>query len=1201
MNGWPLSILLLFAMRFKKYFLFLFAGFVFVNSSIYAQAVHQAGNDAMIRFTQNKNQWDSRVLYKAQLDGGAMFLEKNGFTYNFYDKETIRNSHSKNGSRGEKKLRLLNHAFRMTFLNALPTTNVTSKRPTSDYCNYFLGNDRKAWAGHVNNFQEVNYTELYNGIDLQLLGGNNSLKYNFFVNPDANVDDIKMSYEGVSSIKLEDGILRIKTSLNELSEQKPFAYQWIDARRIEVPCEFVLEGNTVRFRFAKSYDKKRQLIIDPLLVFAASSGSIADNFGHCATYDSQGNLISGGIAFDVKYPITPGAYDATYNGEVDVVITKYNNIGSDLIYSTYIGGASDEIVTSLIVDSQDNLLMYGVTGSANFPVTSNAYGKVFKGGIPYWPHETNGNFFPAGTDMFLSKLNSTGSSLLASTFMGGSMNDGVNCNESRPVIKYYSNSAGNIDSAYVQVLDSLQYNYGDYYRGAIDLDKSGNVYVASSTRSADFPVDGFDKTMNGPQDAVVFKMNSDLSTLIWSSYLGGSDDDAAYGLVVDDSTNVYVSGGTRSNDFPTTPGALKMVYNGGKTDGFLAKIKSDGKALVASTYFGTNGYDQCFYVQLDRQNNVYTVGQTDGTMSPTPGVYSNPNSGQFICKMNNTFTKQIFLTQFGNGNHLPNISPTAFLVDDCQNIYVSGWASAFNTKLPNATGMPVTADAIDKATVSPDFYMIVLTSDAKALLYGTYFGGDQSGEHVHGGTSRFDKKGVVYQSLCTGCGGRQDFPVTPGAWPPDSMKVNGSNCNNGVFKIDFQVQPVNAKFFVDSAKGCAPYTVKFKNQSTSWTNYLWDFGNGDTTSTDFSPTRIYSVPGVYFIKLTTFNTACNTVDTDSIKITVYPNITANFDFIDNCTETVTFSDSSKADPVSWHWDFGDGNISTQQNPVYTYAKPGSYNVELIVATKDGCKDTIEVNFDNSYSIAVNSDTLICEGSSCQLNATGGYSYKWLPVDGLSNPDIANPMANPDKTTAYTVQINYVNAMGDSCSKDLTTTVNVFDKNSVTLKATADTTILVKGESTTIHAIINPVFSVQWSPTTDVKDPNALNTQVTPQTTTTYTVTMVAGNCSRSDTVIIYVLPNECEADDIFVPNTFTPNGDGENDVLYARSNVVSTIYFAVYNRWGELMFETTDLKKGWDGVYKGMKADPAVFAWYVKGKCFNGKEFFKKGNVTLIR
>ena len=226
----------------------------------------------------------------------------------------------------------------------------------------------------------------------------------------------------------------------------------------------------------------------------------------------------------------------------------------------------------------------------------------------------------------------------------------------------------------------------------------------------------------------------------------------------------------------------------------------------------------------------------------------------------------------------------------------------------------------------------------------------------------------------------------------------------------------------------------------------------------------------------------------------------------------------------------------------------------------------------------------------------------MPATGLDDSTISNPVATPDSTTIYKVFIKTKNALGDTCESELSTTVTVVDPSKISLNATADRDTIVKGETTVIHAIIDASLKVHWTPTTGVENPNAYNTKVSPQTTTTYTVvTNDSLGCSKMDTVTVYVVSDLCEETNIFVPNTFTPNGDGQNDILYARSNVVSTIYFAVYNRWGELMFETTDLKKGWDGVYKRMKADPAVFAWYVKGKCYNGKEFFKKGNVTLIR
>jgi len=1186
-----------------------------------------------IRFTENKNQWDKKIVYRAQLDGGVLFLEKNCFTYNFYDKETLREAHlgeappslpegkekqrasqpdeskgaspSPSGRPGGASIR--SHAFRMTFLNAEKTVKTSAKHATSDYCNFFIGKEKSKWAGHVKNYQEVNYKNLYTGISLQILGMQNSMKYNFIVDPQGNTDKIKLLYDGPDSITLDKGTLKIKTSVNELIEQKPYAYQWIGGKQVEVACEFVLENNTVQFQFPNGYDKKNELIIDPVLVFACSSGSVADNFGMTATYDAHGNLYSGGTAFGIGYPTTMGAYDPSWNGSAtylagrtDVVITKYDSSGTFLQYSTYIGGFNgSEIVTSLIVDSLDELLLYGATGSSDFPTTSTAYDTTFNGGT-YLSFVANGTKFSSGTDIYVAKFNSAGSSLLASTYIGGSKNDGVNNNNDTVWVPAWG--------VYEYPLDSLQYNYGDQYRGEINVDHFGNAYISSSTRSSDFPiVNGFDNTLGGKQDAVVFKLNNNFSQLLWSTYLGGSDNDAGYAIALDDSLNVYVTGGTRSANFPSTAGALKTSYGGGKADGYITKIKKDGTAILFSTFWGTSSYDQCYFVQLDRNGDVYVVGQTEGAMPVTSGVYNNPNSGQFITKMNDSLNTLIFSTVFGNGNGMPNISPSAFLVDDCQNIYVSGWGGNIITGIPT-TGMPVTPNAIQPSSGDGfNFYLFVLSTDASSLFYATYFGGNQSREHVDGGTSRFDKKGIVYQSVCAGCGGNDDFPVTPGSWPNTGSNVNhntqNNNCNNGVFKFDFQVPPANASFTVDSLHGCAPYKIAFSNHSSSWQSYVWDFGNGDTTSTIYNPIQTYTVPGTYHVTLVVRNGACQVSDTASSYITVYPGITADFDFITPpCSNSANFFDSSTAAPVSWLWNFGDGQTSVQQNPFHLYASAGIYDITLISKTINGCADTVLVQFNNQSGAAVNPVKTICLGSTAQLSASGGFAYNWAPSAGLSNPNISNPIANPDTTTNYTVNISTTNGMGDTCTVTLSTTVIVFDPSTISLSAITDKDTILEGQSTVIHAITDTTLTILWSPAASLNDPNSFNPAASPIVTTTYTVTIAdSSGCAKSATVTIYVKSIKCNAEDIFVPNTFTPNGDGKNDVLYVRGNEIKELYFAVYNRWGELLFQTTDLKKGWDGTYKSRSADPAVFAWYLKAKCFSGYEVKKKGNVTLIR
>jgi gliding motility-associated-like protein len=1159
-----------------------------------------------IKFTENKKQWNKDVLYRAQLDGGVLFLEKNALIYNFYDKETLRENHAGSGKHAVPGP-IRSHAFKTTFVNSLSTVETSAQQMSPDYCNYFLGKDKNKWAGNVRNFRELNYRELYKGVGLQVLGMENSVKYNFIVSPQGDANDIQLNYEGLENMYLDKGALVLKTSVNEIVEQHPFAFQWIGGTRVEVPCEFILEGTTVRFHFPGGFNKAYELTIDPILVFACSSGSTADNFGMTATYDAQGNLYSGGTCFDIGFPTTLGAYDVTFNGataygRTDVVVTKYDSSGSFLQYSTYIGGATGtEIVTSLVVDAQNNLLLYGATGSSDFPVTATAYDTSFGGGL-LLHFIYNGSFFDNGTDIYVAKLDPAGAALLASTYIGGHMNDGVNVNNDSIFISAIG--------SYEFPPDSLQYNYGDQYRGEINVDQYGNAYIASSTRSNDFPiVNGFDSTLGGEQDAVAFKLNTDFSQLLWSTYLGGTNNDAGYALALDDSANVYITGGTRSNNFPATAGALRTIYGGGKADGYVTKIKKDGTGILFSTYWGTPAYDQTYFVQLDKDNDVYVVGQTQGAMPVTGGVYSNPNSGQFITKMNDSLSTMIFSTVFGNGSGSPNISPSAFLVDYCENIYVSGWGGNIITG-PATSGMPITPGAIQPSSGDGfNFYLFVLSTNATSLLYATYFGGNASREHVDGGTSRFDKKGIIYQSVCAGCGGNDDFPVTPGSWPNTGSNVNhNTNCNNGTFKFDFQVAIADANFTVDYVSGCAPLTVQFQNQSTTGGAYLWDFGGGDTTSSVLNPVHVFPTPGTYMVQLLVNNLAsCNVWDTALQYVTVFPAITADFDYVNvPCSNQFTFNDSSVAAAVSWAWDFDDaGSTSTVQNPTHIFSSAGSYDIQLIATNSNGCKDTtsIPITFSGATT-SISPDDTICVNSAAgaQLNATGGFAYSWSPASSLSASNIPNPVAHPTVTTNYTVSISTINTLGDTCIQTQVTTVYVIDPFIYPLSATADADTILGGTSTIIHAITDTTLTVNWSPGIGLSSTTSFNPTASPEETTTYTVSILdSTGCPRTASVTIYVLSMQCNTKDVFVPNTFTPNGDGENDILFVRSNEVAELYFAVYNRWGQMVFETKDITKGWDGIYNGMKADPAVFAWYLRAKCFNGNEIKKKGNTTLIR
>lgn len=1334
-------------LRYKTIFLFLL-----LCAGSFAQGIKTPHlyHSSLIRFTENKKQWDEVIAYRAQLDGGALFIEKSGkLTYHLYDKDNFRLRHK--GKNLSEKLKL--HAYSVSFIGANNTPQTLALNPTEDYVNYYIGRNSEKWIGNVKNYKTLWVKNLYDNIDVEYVGASQSIKYTFIVKPGGNPANIQIQYNNVDAIKLRNGALHISTSVSEAIEQKPYVYQFIEGDTIEVPAKFELKNNVVSFKLLKPYDTSHELIIDPLLVFAAQSGSTADNFGMTATYDSRGNLFAGGTAFNIGYPTTAGAYDVSYNGAVangitDVVITKYDSSGTYLKYSTYLGGAtSSEIVTSLIVDKNDNLCLYGATGSSDFPTTAGCYDNSFNGG-QYLHYPENGTLFTSGTDIYVTKFNALGSALIGSTYLGGSDNDGVNYNMN------------------TSLYDSLMYNYGDQFRGEIQVDSIGNVYVYSSSRSANFPtLNAVDNSLSGQQDAVLVKLNPTLSGLVFSTFIGGSNNDAGYALALDDTLNVYITGGTRSTDFPVTSGSYKTLYGGGTCDGYVCKIKSDGSSILNASFIGTGSYDQSYFVQLDDQQNVYLYGQSLGNMPVSPGVFSVGNSKQFIQKLNSQLSALLVSTIFGNGNGNINISPSAFSVDCAGNIYLSGWGG--NILTGNATnGMPVTSNAIQSSTDGFNFYLMVLAPNMTSILFGSYFGGGLSQEHVDGGTSRFDKQGIIYQSVCAGCWNNDDFPVTPGAWPNTPGNPNHSNfCNNGVFKIDFQLNTAIANISSTALTGCAPLTVTLTNNSTPGHAFLWDFGGGDTTSIINNPVKTFSTPGTYSVNLYVKESIChNLYDTAKIVITVQPVPVSNFTFtVDSCSSTVNFNslttpasapskwyqngtlfstatnpsynfgnagtytislsnqtgttckdsvsnvlvvpvdssgivpaqfkcynepitlsayggntylwqpssglsstnsatvtctattstiytltitqnsllgkvcvktytvsvnvhpiinsaftysiggcsnnvqftDASVLNPTSWNWSFGDSNGSTQQNPVYYYTNPGTYSISLIATNAQGCKDTsIQVlNLTGFAPIAVSSPTVKCGVDSVQLSASGGQFYLWSPASSLSNPNIANPMAFPNNTTVYTVTVSTINA-GDTCLSVLTTTVDVspftYNTNSITVSSTT----ITSGETVTV-TLNGFTYSgnITVIPAAPINKIGVNQYTLAPTKTGEYTIYFTDANGCRYalKTIFVEVVTDVCNEDVVYLPTGFTPNNDGVNDVLFIRSNFVTEVYLTIYDRWGEKLFETNDIKKGWDGMYKGKLLDQGVYGYYMTFTCNNGEQSFKKGNITLMR
>lgn len=890
-------------------------------SAIYAGSAAKTGD---LQFVANNGQWQPNIRFSTALYGGTLFLENNSFTYNFSNGSDL--AEFKHGGNPEDLANFIykTHAFRTTFQGANVNVQPQGESRFDNYYNFFQGNNPANWKGKVPAFGAVRYPELYPGTDLLVYSRSNSMKYDFIVQAGADINAIRLVYDGLDGMKVEDGNLILTTSINTIMELHPVAWQIIAGVKHPVLCNFILEDNVVSFSLPDGYNQNYDLTIDPAtLIFASYSGSTSDNWGYSATYDADGNLYGAGIAFANGYPITLGAFQTTWSAGAgsyvaDITISKFNPTGTTLIYSTYLGGTNEDLPYSLIVNNANELIVYGATGSNNFPITAGAYDASFNGGTAATVDFVLN--FSNGSDAYITKFSEDGSSLIGSTYLGGTGNDALNT-------------------------AVTGYNYGDHARGEVIVDADNNICIASCTYSTNLPttVGAFQASLGGQQDGFVARLNSNLTNLQWSSYIGGSGDDGAYSIKQMNGPDYVICGGTSSNNFPTSVGALNETYQGGSTDGFVTIISNTANTIVNSTYIGTNAYDQTFLIEVDDANAIFITGQTRGAYPVVGAVYEQPGSSQYITKLDSTLSTINFSTVFGSGTSQVNISPTAFLVDNCQNIYVCGWGGAvnqgFNFETGSVSGMEVTPDAFQSTTDGSDFYLVVFSPNMESLLYATYFGGPISDEHVDGGTSRFDKQGVVYHAVCAGCGGSDDFPTTEGVV---SNTNNAPNCNLGVFKFALPAPSTIASFSADPTSGCFPIDVSLDNNSTNAAGYIWDFGDG-STSTAENPSHTYATPGTYIVSLVAIvDGDCGENDTTFTTIEVYPYPDAGFTYtpeVPSVFNSVNFTETS-TDETTWFWEFGDGTTATEANPVHFYPFSGAFEVCLTVTNEYGCTDKI---------------------------------------------------------------------------------------------------------------------------------------------------------------------------------------------------------------------------------------------------------------------
>lgn len=646
--------------------------------------------------------------------------------------------------------------LRTSLLGANPHAKLEGTDRLAASTNYFIGMDQRRWRTAVPNFSAARYSGIYPGIDLLFHPDADQLEYDFVIAPGADPASIRMQLTGASSVEVDrTGDLVIGTASGPIRWKKPEIYQASRRGRHAIRGGFVAKGRTVHFQVA-SYDRNLPLIIDPVLSYATFLGGGGNDWTRGMAVDGSGNIFVVGTTSSADLPVTQSAVQAAYHGGTtsfltgDAFVAKFSPAGT-LLFLTYVGGSRDDLGLAIAVDSSGNPYITGATDSPDFPVSTGAAQSAFAG--------AGGNLLLSQGDAFVTKISSDGRQILYSTYLGGSQDDsgmgiavdgsgdafvtGTTLSQDFPVTSaaYQSSNHGSGGQPILPSYGGQAFLAGDvfvaklnptgtrvlaatYLGGSQDdlvssiaLDGSANVYVGGYTLSNDFPVTpgAFQTSQRGFDsrnpffhlgDAYVSKFNSGLTTLVYSTLIGGSGDDSIASIAVDAGGDVYATGSTSSSNFPVTANAFQRTYRGPSAaggsndqlfgDAFVVKLNPAGTALVYGSYLGGEDNDFAYGIAVDNAGNAYVAGTTDSRAFPvTPDAVQSKFAGDgvqgfrelygdaFLAVVNPSGASLVYATYLGGS--LDDIG-FGIAIDTQGNVYVGG-----NTV---SSDFPVTAGAL---------------------------------------------------------------------------------------------------------------------------------------------------------------------------------------------------------------------------------------------------------------------------------------------------------------------------------------------------------------------------------------------------------------------------------------------------------------------------------------------------------------------------
>jgi len=648
-------------------------------------------------FIANAEQWDKRVLFKAEGDGTIFWFLKDGYLSEiisaYPENKEVTKYFKKLNNNAEDEVFLKTQVINWILVNSSPNVQILGLDTLTHYSNYFLGNEPTKWKTNIPHFRKILYKEVYQGIDLQFSIINNSLKYEFIIKPYADPSRIRIKYSGIDFITATpEGGLKIMANGVQFNECFPHIYQVKGNERSIIQGQYKLfTDGTIGF-VIEEYDKKIPLIIDPLVTIAYSTylGGSSYESGNAVAIDSLGFAYIAGYTMSTNFPVQ-NPYQGYNAGSFDIFVSKFNTTGNQLLYSTYIGGTDEDVAYGLKVDAS-GIYICGRTSSNNFPI-SNAFQSAHGGGT---------------YDAFLTKLRPDGILLLFSTYLGGNANDeamdvavdrnncayivGKTASGNFPLNNPFQNTyGGGYYDGFLTKFTSqgTQLSYSTYLGGSaldecwsIAVDSSGYSYVTGYTSSFNFPVHNFyQQYIAGENDAFVTKFTPSGNSLVFSTYFGGSLYDYGQGIAIDNFGNVYFTGGTESDDFP-----IRNPFQGNLlgVDAFVAKLGTGGNQLIFSTYLGGSNFDYGQDIAVDGSGCAYIIGYTNSVnfplFNPFQGYYGGGYYDAFVTKFVPTGDQLSYSSYLGGSSTDVGYS---IAIDTGRCAYLTGHTESTNFPIQN--------------------------------------------------------------------------------------------------------------------------------------------------------------------------------------------------------------------------------------------------------------------------------------------------------------------------------------------------------------------------------------------------------------------------------------------------------------------------------------------------------------------------------------